>query len=128
MCGSPVTNSATLTVNTVVSATPLTSLINCPGSSASFSTAASGTGPFGYVWKKDGVVQGSTSNSLTVVSVGSGDAGTYTVEVTGACGNPVTNSATLTVNTVVSATPLTSLTNCPGSSASFSTVDRDGVV
>ena len=54
-----------------------------------------------------------------------GDAGTYSVVVSGTCGNAVTNSATLTVNeNVVVASAPVSLTNCPGTSASFS-VERD---
>ena len=49
------------------------------------------------------------------------DAGTYSVVVSGTCGSAVTSSASLTVNeeVVVASTPV-SLTNCPGSSASFS--------
>src|SRR4029453_12253167 len=49
------------------------------------------------------------------------DAGTYSVVVSGTCGNAVTNSASLTVNqNVVVATSPVSLTNCPGTSANFS--------
>ena len=122
LCGSAI-NSATLTVNAVTTTTALTSLTRCPGTSATFSTTAGGTGPFSYVWKKDGVVlAGATGSSFTTNNVSAASAGTYTVEVTGACGNPVTTSATLTINTVTSATALTSLTNCPGSSATFTTV------
>src|SRR5207249_856927 len=48
-------------------------------------------------------------------------AGTYSVVVSGTCGNAITNSATLTVNenVAVSIGPV-SLTNCPGTTASFS--------
>ncbi len=116
-----VTNSATLTVD-ATSATALTNLTNCPGSSATFSTTASGSGPFSYVWNRDGVVlAGETGSSFTTNNVSAASAGTYTVEVTGLCGS-VTNSATLTVNVVLTATALTSVTNCPGASATFSTV------
>ncbi len=46
---------------------------------------------------------------------------TYSVVVSGVCGNAVTNSASLTVNeNVVVASAPVSLTNCPGTSASFS--------
>src|SRR5439155_703635 len=119
-CGS-VTNSATLTVLTNVSATSLTSLTNCPGTSTSFSTTPSGTAPFSFVWRKNGnILSGQTSSSFSIGSVSSADSGTYSVIVSGACGS-ATNSATLTVLTNVSATPLTSLTNCPGNSVSFNT-------
>ena len=92
-----VTNSAVLTVNTPVSATDLTSLTRTTGSSATFSTVASGTGPFSYTWKKnDSTMPGQTNNSLTLDNITRNDAGTYTVEVTGMCGS-VTKSGTLTV-------------------------------
>jgi hypothetical protein len=96
-CGS-VTNSATLTVNQLSAATPLTGLTRTVGESATFSTTASGAGPLSYQWRKDGTgIGAATSSSYTIASVTTNDAGTYTVEVTGAC-NSVTNSATLTVN------------------------------
>ena len=86
-CGS-VTNSATLTVLTQRgSATALTSLTNCPGTSASFSTVATGTGPYSYQWKKDGaVLAGETGSSLTTNNVSAAGAGTYSVVVSGTCG------------------------------------------
>jgi subtilisin-like proprotein convertase family protein len=113
--------SATLTVSTNASATALTSLVLCPGQPATFTTIASGTGPLTFIWKKDGVVQNSTSNSLTVASVTSTDAGTYTIEVYGIC-TSATNSATLTVNSNTSATALANQVRCPGDSAVFNTV------
>src|SRR6185369_17009983 len=50
---SSVTNCATLTVVNTTSATPLTPLVVCPGANGSFSTVASGTGPFTYSWTRD---------------------------------------------------------------------------
>ena len=41
--------------------------------------------------------------------------------VNGACGQAVTNSVELTVNTVVGASPLSDLVKCPGEAAMFST-------
>ena len=122
VCGNAVTNSASLTVNqTVVVATAPVSLTNCPGTSASFSVNATGTG-LSYQWYKGGnPLPGQTSSSLVLTSVSATDAATYSVVVSGVCGNAVTNSASLTVNqTVVVATAPVSLTNCPGTSASFS--------
>src|SRR5204862_290762 len=110
-----------LTVNTNTSASALVSLIRCPGTSASFSTVASGTGPFSYVWKHDGTVLSETSDTINLSNVSSSDAGVYTVEVTGNS-TSVTNSASLTVNTNTSASALVSLVRCPGTGASFSTV------
>ncbi|MGZ5569167.1 MAG: immunoglobulin domain-containing protein, partial [Limisphaerales bacterium] len=115
-----VTNSATLTV-VDTAATPLTSTTVCPGQSATFSTVASGGGPFTYVWRKNGIVQSSTSNSLTIVSAATSDPGTYSVEVTGTC-NTVTNAATLTVNHLADATPLTNKLATAGQTVAFMTV------
>src|SRR5262249_13065609 len=64
-CGS-LTNSANLTLKTVTGASSLNSLVRCVGDSASFTTVASGSGPFSYVWQKDGTVLGETSNTLNL--------------------------------------------------------------
>jgi hypothetical protein len=92
-----VTNSASLTVNqNVVVASAPVSLTNCPGTSASFSVSATGTG-LSYQWFRGGdVLAGQTSSSLVLDNVGAADAGSYGVVVGGACGR-VTNSATLSV-------------------------------
>jgi hypothetical protein len=106
--------------NVVVSTAP-SSLTNCPGTSASFSVNAIGAG-LNYRWfKGNSALPGQTGSTLLLNSISAADAGIYTVVVSGTCGNSVTNSATLTVNqnVVVSAAP-SSLTNCPGTSASFS--------
>jgi uncharacterized repeat protein (TIGR01451 family) len=108
-CGT-VTKSATLTVNANTATTKPNDQSVCQGSTASFSTTASGTGPFSFVWKKGAVVlhsgdlggrvtitSGSTSSTLTISNVQPGDAGSYTVETTGSCGT-ASQSATLSVN------------------------------
>ena len=122
ICGQAVTNSANLTVNqNVVLASAPVSVTNCPGTTASFAVSATGTG-LNYQWYKGGnVLAGQTGSSLVLANVSTSDAGTYTVVVSGTCGNAVTNSASLTVNqnVVVSSAPV-SVTNCPGGSASFS--------
>src|SRR5439155_1408371 len=108
-CGS-VTNSAILSVRTNVSATGLTNLTQCPGTTATFSTAPLGSGPFSFVWRKNGnILSGQTGSSFSIGSVSNTDTGTYSVTVSGACGS-ATNTATLTVLTNVSATALTILT------------------
>ena len=121
-CGSAVTNSASLTVNqNVAVASGPVSLTNCPGTSASFSVNATGTG-LSYQWYNGGTaLAGQTGSSLVLGSVSAADAGTYSVVVSDVCGNAVTNSASLTVNqTVVVVGAPVSVTTCPGTGASFS--------
>jgi hypothetical protein len=111
----PVTN---LTVT--VSATGPVSQTVCPGDSAVFSTAASGTLPYSYVWLKNGsTLSGQTNSGLTLANVSAGDAATYSVIVSGAMGK-VTNSATLTVNTPITVTSApVDQTGVVGGSATF---------
>jgi hypothetical protein len=121
-CGNSVTSAATLTVNSTVNATALTSLSICPGQTASFATVATGTTPITCQWQKNGApLAGQTNQSLTLNNISAADAGTYTVMVGSGCG-ATTQSATLTVNTNASASAMTSLTRNAGTSASFSTV------
>jgi hypothetical protein len=97
-CGAGSTNSATLSVNAGTAVAPLVSLFQNPGTTATFTAVVSGTGPFSYVWKKDGVViSGATGPVLTITNLVYANAGVYSVEVTGLCGT-ATQSATLGVN------------------------------
>src|SRR5207244_3596922 len=113
--------SATLKVNAGITTTGPTDATVCQGRDASFSTLASGTGPFTYQWSLDGTATGSNAASLSVntsaLTIGNH---TLRVIVTGQCGS-VTNSATLTVNTVTSATDLSDLTVSRGADANFAT-------
>ena len=119
--GSVTTDPKTLTVNaTTAAGAGMANQTNCPGANITFTSTVTGTS-LTYVWKKDGILLiGETGSSFTTNNIGASAAGTYCVEVTGACGN-ATNCATLTVNPVTSATALTNQTNCPGTSATFST-------
>ena len=51
---------------------------------------------------------GQTGSSLVLANVSAADAGSYSVVVSGTCGNAVTNSASLTVNqnVVVASAPV----------------------
>jgi hypothetical protein len=93
----------------------------CAGGNASFSVTASGAGLTYQWWKNGSPLAGQAGSSLSLNNVSSADAGSYSVTVSGTCGNTVSSGATLTVNqsVAVSSGPV-SLTNCPGSSASFS--------
>jgi plastocyanin len=108
-CGT-VTQSATLTVNQNTATTDPSDVATCEGQTASFSTTASGTGPFTFVWKKGAttlvngslggrvtITNTSTTSTLSISNVQAGDAGSYTIETTGAC-NTATQSANLSVN------------------------------
>src|SRR5439155_8670591 len=96
----------------------------CPGDTVTFSTSGHGTpgaSGFSFQWAKDGVsLLGQTDTSLTLSSITAESAGTYSVQVMGAC-NSVTNSASLTVNVPTTADALASQTNCPGDTVTFST-------
>jgi len=108
-CGS-VTKNATLTVNANTTTTDPADQSVCLGSTATFSTAASGTGPFSFVWKKgvtvlnNGDLGGrvtitntSTTSTLSISNVQASDFGSYTVETTGAC-STASQTAVLAVN------------------------------
>src|SRR5262249_20372755 len=112
VCGNAATNSASLAVNqNVVIGTAPTSLTNCPGTTASFSVAATGTG-LSYQWYKDNsLMAGRTGSSLNLTNINSTDAAIYSVVINGTCGTPATNTASLTVNqNVAVATAPVSLT------------------
>ena len=119
-CGSD-TKSATLTVQANTSATTPADQAVCPGVTATFSTTASGTGPFHYAWTLDGSPFNGDSSSISVPT-GSLSPGNHpvTVTVSGTCGS-VTRSATLTVKQNTSTTKPNDQTVCAGSTASFST-------
>jgi hypothetical protein len=81
---------------------------HCPCDTVVFSAVASGTGPFSYVWRKDGVLlSGETNSSLIIPRLqASTNLAVYSVEATGAC-NSATNNATLTVESGPSSSPAT---------------------
>ncbi|MEO6183664.1 MAG: Ig-like domain-containing protein, partial [Verrucomicrobiota bacterium] len=117
-----VTNSASLAVNQniLISGAPLNQT-NCPGTTANFSVNASGTG-LSYQWfRGPNPLPGRTNSTLILPGVTAANAGSYSVVVSGTCGTPVTNSASLTVNeSVFVTTAPVSQTNCPGTAANFS--------
>src|ERR1700693_514534 len=105
--GNATSNSATLTVDSApvgpsITSQPANQTVTA-GQTATFSVVAAGTAPLTYQWQKNNAnVSGATSASYTTPPTVSGDNGaTFRVVVT----NPVTsitsNSASLTVNPVV---------------------------
>ncbi|MGH9846212.1 MAG: hypothetical protein ACREEM_46515 [Blastocatellia bacterium] len=70
----------------------------CSGAPASFSVTTSGTGPFSYQWRKNGVaIGGATGASYSIAFANPGDAGNYDVVISNACGM-VTSAASLVAN------------------------------
>src|ERR1019366_522789 len=66
-CGSVTSSVAVLTVNARTVASPLANPTNNLGTSITFATLASGTGPLAYVWKKNGTnVAGATTPAFTL--------------------------------------------------------------
>jgi hypothetical protein len=87
------------------SAQPVATVSVPDGAQAQFSAAASGTGPLTYQWRKNqqplsdaGTVQGSRTATLTITSTTLGDAGSYDVVVSNACGSATSAAGSLTVN------------------------------
>ncbi|MBI1765773.1 MAG: hypothetical protein HYR56_30580 [Acidobacteria bacterium] len=106
----------------VITSQPV-SLTKCETQAATFAVAATGNG-LTYQWRKNGTaISGATSSTFNLASVVAGDAGSYDVVVTGACGSATSNAATLAVNTapLITNQPA-SLTKCEGQSATFSVI------
>lgn len=95
-----VTNAASLVVREMIGATPISAATRFVGESVMFQTTLGGTGPFIFVWRKDGVILSSQTNgSLSIGAVAMNDSGFYTLIVEGMC-NAVTNAAMLTVTMI----------------------------
>lgn len=123
--GSDTSNVASLTLNTAPTITSQPSAATqCEGTTATFTVAASGTATLSYQWKKNGSnITGATANSHTIVGIGTGDAGNYSVDVTNTCGTDNSNNALLTVNanTSITTQPVSLNANI-GDNVSFSVV------
>ena len=90
---------ATLTVNVPASiATQPVSQIGTQGLATAFSVVASGTAPFGYQWKFNGLdLAGATNSTLSLTSLKFLQAGTYNVQVSNPWGSALSVPAFLTV-------------------------------
>ena len=126
--GSVASNSAALTISAFIVAPsvlvqPAAASVSV-GSRTTFSVSATGTGPLGYQWRKDGVIlSGATSAELTLNSAQIGDLGFYTVVVSNSAGSITSNIATLIVIQPATAPAITlhpaATTLVAGSSANF---------
>lgn len=100
----------------------------CAGTSATFTVATSGPGPFTYRWRRNGqdvVVNGTTgweTATFTIHSVDSSRTGSYTCRVRNACGDVFSQAAELTMastSTTITSQPV-DIAICAGGSTSFS--------
>jgi len=69
------------------------------GGTVNLSVSATGTGPFGYQWLKDGrLLPGATAGTLTVSAAGVTESGAYSVVVTNGYGMAISLPALVTVS------------------------------
>jgi len=70
----------------------------CAGGTGAVSVVATGTAPLAYQWRKGGTaIPGATSSNYVISRVSVGDAGSYDVVVSNACGSATSAAATLMV-------------------------------
>jgi hypothetical protein len=115
-CGTVTSGAALVSVSppTGIAAAPVGGSA-CVGSPFTFTVVAEGTGPFAYQWFRDGTPVGADSAAYAVAGAGLGDAGSYTVRVTGACGTATSAGVSLAVNAPVSfSTQPVGVTACEG--------------
>ena len=98
--GSVLSDVSAVAVDTAPKITSLTGSASAvAGSNVELSVSASNSLTMSYQWKRDGVsITGAVNAALTLSSVGSTDAGDYTVEVTNTVGTTV--SAVIQINVI----------------------------
>ena len=98
------------------------SATNPPGSSASFTVTADGTGPLSYYWRKNGTpIPGANASNYTF-TVNCGDEGAFSVIVSNQWGTATSGNATLVVDTQVP------FVFCPGNMSVNSTGPGGAIV
>ncbi len=120
--GSLTSAAATLTVvlDPTITVQPLDETVTA-GQAATFTVTATGTTPFLYQWRKDGVnIPGATSRTLQIPKAAPTDEGDYSVVVSNFADSSTSADATLTVNVppVVTTSPV-SVAAITGNSVSF---------
>jgi|GEM_PF-307023 len=97
------------------------------GQGVQFSVVATGSAPFNYQWKKDGVdIVGATGALYEIEFARVEDAGSYSVTVSNLAGNVTSSSATLTVapSTAAPVAAAATAVGNQGFTANWSAVDR----
>src|SRR6185503_3390741 len=80
------------------------------GSDVTFTVVATGTEPLSYRWRRNAVtIPGATNSTLTLFSVTSSNAGTYSVIVTNSFGAALSSNAVLTVISPSNSPPIVTL-------------------
>lgn len=127
-CGTATSTATLLTVNegAFITSQPVAQ-VACVGSATSLSVAATGSGHT-YQWRKGGVnIAGAISPTLIIPAAATGDAGSYDVVISAACGSVTSKAATLTVYAapVITTQPATQAV-CAGSAATFTVAATGG--
>ena len=132
------TRAANLAVNSNVTVTEMAGQEVCLGESARFTTTATGTGPYTFVWKHGPteVISGGEYainsiagvSTLTVADVNAADSGLYSVTVYGPGGPSATASASLALKKDTGAAALSDAKVCAGGNATFTTIAGGGAV
>ena len=97
-------------------AAPPASITVAEGNAANFAVSVNGTGPYAYLWMKNGLqapIPGGDLPSLGIASVSMADAGTYSVRVTNSIGTVVSAAATLIVSAGTAAPTAPSISTQP---------------
>ncbi len=95
-------------ISPVITTQPISQTVEA-GGTVTFSVAATGTAPLAYQWQKDTVnLPGATSDTLTLASVTSADAGSYRVVVGNAASSVTSADAVLAVSAATLNIALTS--------------------
>jgi hypothetical protein len=103
-CGSITSNASTVTVNQAISIAQQPQGATLCGTPLNLSVTAGGT-ITGYQWRRNNVnINGATSATYTVANPTAADSGSYTVVISGPCGNVTSNAAVVTASTPVSIT------------------------
>lgn len=115
----------------VITQQPQAPGLKATGDQHTFVVAATGTGPLGYQWRRNGApISGATSDTFILSSIQSGDAGNYDVVVSSYAGSVTSNPVALTVENppALSGTPVLKTAGVPGSplTLAFSATSAQG--
>jgi gliding motility-associated-like protein len=136
-CGSVTSTSAELVIeeNINISSQP-SSITRCDGNNATFTVGVTGPTDMVLQWYKDGLpltedirVNGVNLSTLSINNITSADEGSYWCEISGYCGNTITNSAILTVHDriVITQQPQ-SVTICPAGTLNLNVIVTGTVI